>query len=91
MGRFFLGVILVDYDINAGGVDIVAYLVVVPSLFLVTTLAAYVPARRASIALGLAFVFLAGINVWLVREAWSRVKAANVGSRLLWRAGPHSS
>jgi predicted permease len=33
---------------NAGGVDIVAYIVVVPSLFLVTTLAAYVPARRAS-------------------------------------------
>jgi macrolide transport system ATP-binding/permease protein len=33
---------------NAGGVDIVAYVVVVPSLFLVTTLAAYVPARRAS-------------------------------------------
>jgi predicted permease len=33
---------------NAGGVDIVAYLVVVPSLFVVTMLAAYVPARRAS-------------------------------------------
>ena len=33
---------------NAGGVDVVAYLVVVPSLFLVTMLAAYVPARRAS-------------------------------------------
>ncbi|MFI5058264.1 MAG: ADOP family duplicated permease [Candidatus Acidiferrales bacterium] len=33
---------------NAGGVDIVAYIVVVPSLFLVTILAAYVPARRAS-------------------------------------------
>ncbi len=33
---------------NAGGVDIVAYVVVVPSLFLVTMLAAYVPARRAS-------------------------------------------
>jgi macrolide transport system ATP-binding/permease protein len=33
---------------NAGGVDIVAYIVVVPSLFLVTMLAAYVPARRAS-------------------------------------------
>ena len=33
---------------NAGGVDIVAYIVVVPSLFLVTTLAAYLPARRAS-------------------------------------------
>jgi macrolide transport system ATP-binding/permease protein len=33
---------------DAGGVDIVAYVVVVPSLFLVTMLAAYVPARRAS-------------------------------------------
>ena len=33
---------------NAGGVDIVAYLVVVPSLFVVTMLAAYVPARRAA-------------------------------------------
>jgi macrolide transport system ATP-binding/permease protein len=33
---------------NAGGVDIVAYAIVVPSLFLVTMLAAYVPARRAS-------------------------------------------
>jgi macrolide transport system ATP-binding/permease protein len=33
---------------NAGGVDLVAYIIVVPSLFLVTMLAAYVPARRAS-------------------------------------------
>jgi ABC-type antimicrobial peptide transport system permease subunit len=33
---------------NAGGVDIVAYLVVVPALFLVTMLAAYLPARKAS-------------------------------------------
>jgi macrolide transport system ATP-binding/permease protein len=33
---------------DAGGVDVVAYLVVVPALFLVTMLAAYVPARRAS-------------------------------------------
>ncbi len=33
---------------NAGGVDILAYVVVVPSMFLVTMLAAYVPARRAS-------------------------------------------
>lgn len=32
---------------NAGGMDIVAYVIVVPSLFLVTMLAAYVPARRA--------------------------------------------
>jgi ABC-type antimicrobial peptide transport system permease subunit len=33
---------------NAGGIDVLAYVVVVPSLFLVTMLAAYVPARRAS-------------------------------------------
>jgi predicted permease len=33
---------------NAGGVDIVAYVVIVPSMFLVTMLAAYVPARRAA-------------------------------------------
>jgi macrolide transport system ATP-binding/permease protein len=33
---------------NAGGVDIVVYITVVPSLFLVTMLAAYLPARRAS-------------------------------------------
>ena len=34
---------------NAGGVDLLAYVVVVPSLFLVTMLAAFVPARRASL------------------------------------------
>jgi macrolide transport system ATP-binding/permease protein len=33
---------------NAGGVDVLAYAVVLPSLFLVTMLAAYVPARRAT-------------------------------------------
>ncbi|HTK29154.1 MAG TPA: ABC transporter permease [Vicinamibacterales bacterium] len=33
---------------NAGGVDLLVYLVVVPSMFLVTLLAAYLPARRAS-------------------------------------------
>jgi putative ABC transport system permease protein len=33
---------------NAGRVDIVTYLVVVPSMFLVTMFATYVPARRAS-------------------------------------------
>jgi putative ABC transport system permease protein len=33
---------------NVGGVDVVAYLIVVPSLILVTIVAAYVPARRAS-------------------------------------------
>jgi macrolide transport system ATP-binding/permease protein len=32
---------------NSGGVDVVAYLIVVPSLFMVAMLAAYVPARRA--------------------------------------------
>jgi macrolide transport system ATP-binding/permease protein len=33
---------------NSGGVDVVAYLIVVPTLFLVTMLATYIPARRAS-------------------------------------------
>jgi putative ABC transport system permease protein len=33
---------------NAGGVDLLVYLVVVPSMVLVTVLAAYVPARRAT-------------------------------------------
>ena len=33
---------------NAGGVDVVVYAVVMPSMFLVTMLAAYLPARRAS-------------------------------------------
>jgi macrolide transport system ATP-binding/permease protein len=33
---------------NAGGVDLLVYLAVVPSMFLVTLLAAYIPARRAS-------------------------------------------
>jgi macrolide transport system ATP-binding/permease protein len=33
---------------NAGGVDVVAYAIVVPSMFLATMLAAYVPARRAA-------------------------------------------
>ncbi len=33
---------------NAGGVDLVPYLIVVPSMFLVAMLAAYVPARRAA-------------------------------------------
>ena len=33
---------------NAGGVDLLVYLVVVPSMILVTMLAAYVPARRAT-------------------------------------------
>jgi macrolide transport system ATP-binding/permease protein len=33
---------------NAEGVDLLTYVIVVPSMFLVTMLAAYVPARRAS-------------------------------------------
>jgi ABC-type lipoprotein release transport system permease subunit len=33
---------------NAGGVDVLVHLIVVPSMALVTILAAYVPARRAS-------------------------------------------
>ncbi len=33
---------------NAGGIDVLVYLLVVPSMVLVTMLAAYVPARRAS-------------------------------------------
>ena len=33
---------------HTGGVDLAAYLVVVPAMFLVTMLAAYVPARRAT-------------------------------------------
>jgi predicted permease len=32
----------------SGGVDLLAYIIVVPAMFLVTMLAAYVPARRAS-------------------------------------------
>src|SRR5947199_10731053 len=37
----------------------------------------------ASIALGLAFVLVGGINVWLVLESWSRLKAARSSSRML--------
>jgi len=33
---------------NAGGVDVLVYLVVVPGMILVTMAAAYVPARRAA-------------------------------------------
>jgi ferredoxin-NADP reductase/mono/diheme cytochrome c family protein len=36
-----------------------------------------------SIALGLAFVLVGGANVWLVLEAWSRVKNARSSSRML--------
>jgi ABC-type lipoprotein release transport system permease subunit len=34
---------------NAGGVDVEVYLIVVPLMFLVTMLAAWLPARRASL------------------------------------------
>src|SRR5215472_9975513 len=37
----------------------------------------------ASIALGFAFVLLGGINVWLVLESWSAVKAAKASSRMI--------
>jgi len=37
----------------------------------------------ASIALGVVFIVLGGINVWLVLEAWARVKATKTGSRML--------
>ena len=37
----------------------------------------------ASIALGLAFVVVGAINVWLVLEAWARVKAAKASSRMI--------
>ena len=40
-------------------------------------------AASASLWLGFAFVIVGGINVWLVLEAWSRVKAAGAGSRML--------
>lgn len=33
---------------NAGGIDLLVYLIVVPAMVPVTMLAAYVPARRAS-------------------------------------------
>jgi len=39
--------------------------------------------QSASVALGLAFLLLGGINVWLVLEAWSRVKAAKASSRMI--------
>jgi ferredoxin-NADP reductase len=37
----------------------------------------------ASIVLGLGFVLLGALNIWLVLEAWSRVKAAKASSRML--------
>jgi glycine betaine catabolism B len=38
---------------------------------------------RASIVLGLGFLFLGGLNVWLVLEAWSGVKASKANARML--------
>src|ERR1700740_3171957 len=37
----------------------------------------------ARLVLGFAFILLGGINVWLVLESWSRVKAAEASSRML--------
>src|SRR5579872_1553056 len=37
----------------------------------------------ASLVLGFTFVLVGGVNVWLVLEAWSRVKATNASSRML--------
>jgi hypothetical protein len=36
-----------------------------------------------SVGLGVSFVLLGGINVWVVLEAWSRVKAAKASARML--------
>jgi hypothetical protein len=36
-----------------------------------------------SLVLGLAFVLLGGLNVWLVLEAWSSVKAVKASSRMI--------
>lgn len=36
-----------------------------------------------SVALGLTFVLIGGLNVWLVLEAWSRMKTAKASSRML--------
>ncbi|HTA43609.1 MAG TPA: photosystem P840 reaction-center cytochrome c-551 [Bryobacteraceae bacterium] len=36
-----------------------------------------------SVALGLGFVVLGGLNVWLVLEAWARVKTSSASSRML--------
>src|SRR6201987_1013167 len=37
----------------------------------------------ASLTLGFFFVLVGAVNVWLVLEAWSRVKVANASSRML--------
>ena len=36
-----------------------------------------------SVALGLTFVLIGGLNVWLVLEAWSRMKTAKTSTRML--------
>ena len=36
-----------------------------------------------SIALGLTFLLVGALNVWLVLEAWARVKAARASARML--------
>jgi ferredoxin-NADP reductase len=36
-----------------------------------------------SLVLGFAFILVGGVNVWLVLEAWSRVKATHASSRML--------
>jgi ABC-type lipoprotein release transport system permease subunit len=46
--RFAVEQLMNSNLVNVGRVDTTAYVVVVPALFLVTMLAAYVPARRAS-------------------------------------------
>ena len=40
--------VLNSFLFNAGGVDVLVYVTVVPALLVVTMLAAYVPARRAA-------------------------------------------
>src|SRR5215471_10273384 len=37
----------------------------------------------ASVSFGFGFVLLGGINIWLVLEAWSRVKTAKASARML--------
>src|SRR5215472_6032852 len=41
------------------------------------------PTTSVSLVLGIAFVLVGGINVWLVLEAWSRFKTASVNSHML--------
>ncbi|HTS28697.1 MAG TPA: hypothetical protein VMH81_22660 [Bryobacteraceae bacterium] len=39
----------------------------------------------AGMALGVVFILIGAVNVWLVLEAWSRVKAATANARMLAR------